>query len=80
MMQKEVTCRRCGKPIWLVRDENTGKWIACDKEIRRFEPVKDGGAVYMTGDGVSVRGVRSTKSNTYGYRRHRSDCTAETEG
>lgn len=77
MEQKEAVCPDCGKPIWMVRnlaqDRYNGKWVPCDMELRRFEPVSSGGTFYMTGNGVPVRGVRSVKGNTYGYRMHGND-------
>lgn len=71
--QKEAVCKRCGKPIWLVECAENGKWISCDREIRRFQP-GTGTDTYVMEDGRIVRGGKPVTGGEYGYRKHRKDC------
>lgn len=71
--QKEAICRRCGKPIWLVECIGNGKWISCDKELRRFQ-ASGGPDTYVTDEGRVVRGSKAVTGGEFGYRKHRKDC------
>ena len=73
-MQKSAICRRCGKPIWLVRCVDNNKWVSCDVELRRFTP-SDGPNTYVTEDGKICRGTTYIDgAEMFGYRKHRKDC------
>lgn len=66
------TCRNCGRQILMTRNQQNGRWIPCEPEIFRFIPV-NGAELYVTPEGMTVRGVRNHEGQ-FGYKRHSKGC------
>lgn len=76
MQIKATTCRRCGKTIWMVLNERTRVWVACDKELWTFDPDPDSAVFFISESGKSVRGRKSPQGSMAGYLKHPKNCTA----
>jgi len=70
-----TTCKFCGKQILMTRNLRNGIWIPCNPEIRHFQS-GGGPNTYITPEGEVVHGQNATfGSDSFGYIRHRKDCT-----
>ena len=66
-------CKRCGKRILMTKNQVNNSWIPCDPEILRFRPTIHGSSVYVTEEGIQVKGERD-RDGTFGYKGHRRGC------
>ncbi len=76
-MNKETTCRACGKPIMFLKTLK-GKTTPVDAEAVRFIPDLAGKNLYVLPDGGTMRGVDpkpEDKDQHIGYISHFATCT-----
>ena len=78
MTQFETFCKRCGRKILMTRNEQNGRWVPCDPEIRRYRR-GDGSFTYVNPEGQVFRGELVGRgffdpNAEFGYQRHSADC------